>query len=275
MRLEFIKMHGLGNDFVVLDGRNKKLPHLSSQNIVNISNRNNGIGCDQVIILERSKNTDAEFCMRIFNADGSEVEACGNAARSVAVLHGKPANIETIGGIISIEPSQRTATVHMGFPNFEWDAIPLSYAMDTASLPVGWENLENPCAVNIGNPHLVFFTDDCFSIDLSTIGPKIENDPIFPEKINVNVATIVSRNLIRLRVWERGVGLTKACGTGACATAVAAMRRDLVDRKVTVELPGGALEVRWPNNESVQMSGPACESFRGSFDLSYFGENFR
>lgn len=265
MRVPFVKMHGLGNDFVVLDGRDGRVPAMTDALAAALADRHTGIGCDQLIVLEPS--VAADFRMRIFNSDGSEVEACGNATRAVGLLHGAPARIETAGGLISATPSATGISVEMGQPRFDWDRIPLAYAMDTAAMPVGWEALENPIAVNVGNPHVIFFVADADAVDLARLGPMIERDPLFPERINVNVATIEARDAIRLRVWERGAGLTRACGTGACATAVGAMKRGLVDRSVTVTLPGGPLRIDWREDDEIVMTGPATESFRGSFDL--------
>ena len=268
MRVPFIKMHGLGNDFVVLDGRESAIamaPPLAAA----LADRKTGIGCDQVIVLVRSSSAD--LGMRIFNADGGEVESCGNASRAVGMMLGHAARIETLGGIIASEPQPGGASVEMGKPRFEWQDIPLAYAMDTLALPVGWEDLENPGAVNVGNPHVVFFVPDCDAVDLARLGPLIERDPLFPERINVNVATLVGPDHLRLRVWERGVGLTRACGTGACATAVAAIRRGMTAREVRVTLPGGTLDIAWPMGGQVRMSGPASESYRGSFELADFG----
>ena len=267
MRVEFTKMHGLGNDFVVLDARAAPMamaPGLARA----LADRKTGIGCDQLIVLVPS--TAADLGMRIFNADGGEVESCGNASRAVTMLLGHPARIETLGGVIAGEPEPGGATVDMGKPRFEWQDIPLAYAMDTLALPVGWEDLEGPCAVNVGNPHVVFFVPACEEIELERLGPLIEHDPLFPERINVNVATVTGPDRIRLRVWERGVGLTRACGTGACASAVAAIRRGLTAREITVDLPGGTLQIAWPMAGAVRMSGGASESFRGSFDLADF-----
>ena len=264
MRVPFIKMHGLGNDFVVLDARENALPVLDTRRAAALADRHKGIGCDQLILLEPSDSAD--FRMRIFNHDGGEVSACGNATRAVALLHGAEARIETAGGLLTASPSDGGARVDMGSPRFDWDAIPLAYPMDTLSMPVGWEMLEDPGAVNVGNPHVIFFVEDTDSVPLDRIGPDIENDPLFPERVNVNVATIESRSCIRLRVWERGAGLTRACGTGASATAVHAMRRKLVDSPVTVVLPGGELEIAWEPGGTIQMTGPATESFRGSFE---------
>ena len=274
MRVPFVKMHGLGNDFVVLDARTDPVPPMDARLAAALANRNTGIGCDQLLVLEPS--TRADLRMRIFNPDGSEVEACGNATRAVGLLHGKAARIETLGGIVSarpdtIGPDGAGITVDMGEPRFGWEQIPLAWAMDTLTMPVGWEDLEGPVAVNVGNPHAIFFVPDCDGVDLARLGPLIENDPLFPERVNVNVATIESRSAIRLRVWERGAGLTLACGTGACATAVGAMRRGLVDRKVRVTLPGGPLTIAWGPDNRIAMTGPATESFRGSFDPAAFG----
>ena len=268
MRAAFTKMHGLGNDFVVLDTRAAPLPPVTAALARALADRRTGIGCDQLIVLEESATAD--FRMRIYNADGGEVEACGNATRAVALLHGSPAQIETAGGILAVQPGEGGAAVDMGEPRFDWNAIPLAYAMDTAALPVGWDELEQPAAVNVGNPHAVFFVDDCDAIELDRLGPQIERDPLFPERVNVNVATVQDRSNIRLRVWERGAGLTRACGTGACATAVAAIRRGLVGNEVTVTLPGGPLLVEWGDDGRITMTGPATESFRGTFDWGDF-----
>ena len=208
--------------------------------------------------------------MRIFNHDGSEVGACGNASRAVALLNGSPAEVETEGGTIHVEPAEGGASVDMGEPRFDWESIPLAYGMDTAIMPVGWDELDQPGAVNVGNPHVIFFVADADAVPLDTLGPEIETDPLFPERVNVNVATIVDRRHLRLRVWERGAGLTRACGTGACATAIHAMRRGLVDREVTVTLPGGDLVIAWGTDNRIRMTGPASESFRGSFAWSEY-----
>ncbi len=268
MRVPFIKMHGLGNDFIVLDARAQKLPEVTKSIAAGLAERRTGIGCDQLILLETS--TAADFRMRIFNSDGGEVEACGNAARAIALYHGQAAQLETAGGVISLEPRAGGATINMGTPRYEWDQIPLAYAMDTLSMPVGWDVLNDPAAVNVGNPHVIFFVKDCETVPLAELGPQIETDPLFPERANVNVATIENRNSILLRVWERGVGLTRACGTGACATAVAAMRRGLVERNVSVRLPGGSLGIEWTGDGRIMMTGPATESYRGEFEWDDF-----
>jgi diaminopimelate epimerase len=263
----FHKMHGLGNDFVILDARDKPL-EIDEARARAIADRRTGIGCDQLILLEPS--AEADLRMRIFNADGGEVEACGNAARCVALLEGGERRIETKGGTIRSSANGAAATIDMGEPRFGWDEIPLAYAMDTAAMPVGWERLEHPFAVNVGNPHVVFFVEDSDSVPLERLGPEIERDPLFPERVNVNVASLEDK-AVRLRVWERGAGLTRACGTGACATAVAAISRRLAESPVDVHLPGGTLSIEWAPGQSIRMSGPATHVFTGDLDLEAFG----
>lgn len=264
MGAPFIKMHGLGNDFVVLDARVAPLPGPVTAAVARaLADRHTGIGCDQLIVLEPSEIAD--LSMRIFNHDGGEVEACGNATRCVGLLAGGTARIATAAGVLETRGDASGIAVDMGEPRLAWEQIPLSWAMDTLDMPLGWDGLERPCAVNVGNPHAVFFVADCDAVALDQLGPVIEHDAVFPERVNVNVATVVDRQTIRLRVWERGVGLTRACGTGACATAVAAMRRGLVDRSVTVHLPGGPLAISWGQDNRVTMTGPATTSFTGTF----------
>lgn len=261
-------MHGLGNDFIMLDARKEALPEMTSAVARALANRREGIGCDQLILLEPSASAD--FRMRIFNSDGSEVEACGNAARAVALLHGEPARLETAGGTIAFELTETGARVDMGKPRFDWDAIPLAYAMDTSAMPVGWGPLEAPMAVNVGNPHVIFFVEDATAIDLETVGPEIENDPLFPERVNVNVASRTGENELVLRVWERGAGLTNACGTGACATAVAAIRKGLASGRVRIMQRGGPLQIDWQEGGSIGMEGVAAPAFSGTFEWDDF-----
>jgi diaminopimelate epimerase len=208
--------------------------------------------------------------MRIFNADGSEVEQCGNALRCVARLTGAR-RIDTAGGLIEAESGETGITIDMGAPRFGWEDIPLAYALDTTALPVGWEELEQGSAVNVGNPHIVFFVPTLDAADLDRLGPDIERDPLFPERVNVNVAEVTGPSSLQLRVWERGAGLTRACGTGACATAVAAIRRGLVQSPVTVSLPGGDLRIDWTPGASIRMTGPATHVFSGEAELEAFG----
>jgi len=264
---EFHKMHGLGNDFVVVDARTHAI-EITPARAAAIANRRTGIGCDQLILLENSDIADLK--MRIFNADGGEVEACGNASRCVVKLIGKDISIETSGGTINGALSGSKITMDMGKPRFDWAEIPLSYGMDTTALPLAWEELEHPAAVNVGNPHAVFVVDDSSLVDLERLGPIIEKDEIFPERVNVNVADVAA-NEINLRVWERGVGLTRACGTGACATAVALIAAKKIHSPATVNLPGGSLQISWNPGGSVQMTGDAAHVFTAKTDWDMFG----
>lgn len=267
MRSAFKKMHGLGNDFVIIDGRDKPV-EMTSMRAAALANRHTGIGCDQLILIEPSKRATAK--MRIYNNDGSEVGACGNATRCVATILGDGATIETAAGILKTETDGQDATVDMGKPHFDWDDIPLAYPMDASAMPVAWDDLKAPMAVNVGNPHAVFFVKDVNAVALGDIGPLIEHDPLFPERVNVNVAQVTGEQALALRVWERGAGLTLACGTGACATAVAAIRQGKVKAPVTVALPGGNLVIDWAPGQSIRMTGPAKLVFEGEIDWTLF-----
>lgn len=260
-------MHGLGNDFIVFDAREKPLA-LSAAQVRALSDRHTGIGCDQLIVIEPSRRAD--LFMRIYNADGGEVGACGNASRCIALVAGRDVTIETGGGLLSATLVGDAASVDMGQPQFGWAEIPLAYAMDTLRMPVAWEDLRDPVAVNVGNPHVVFFVPDLAVYDLGRLGPVIEHDPLFPERINVNLAQVIDRNTLALKVWERGAGLTLACGTGACATAVSAMRCNLTDRTVTVRLPGGDIAVHWAEDGHMHMTGAVATAFEGVVDLARY-----
>lgn len=268
MKTRFHKMHGLGNDFVVIDARETPVD-MPPARAHAIGDRKTGIGFDQLILLESSSVADVK--MRIFNADGGEVEACGNATRCIALLLERPSKIETMGGILHTEPGDARATVTLPPPAFDWEFIPLAMPMDTRDMPVGWDGLERPMAVNVGNPHVIFFVGDADAVNLETLGPMIEHDPLFPERINVNVASVTAPQHLKLRVWERGVGLTRACGTGACATAVAAIRSGRAISPVTVSLPGGDLVIDWAEGKPIRMSGPATYVFSGEADWDDFG----
>jgi diaminopimelate epimerase len=258
----FDKMHGLGNDFVIVDAREDPFevtPALARA----IADRRTGIGCDQLIVLEPSEN--AELRMRIWNSDGGEVESCGNASRCVVQLTGAR-RIDTAGGLLEGEALDGEVEVSIGEPRFGWDEIPLAYAMDTNPLPMAWDGLEKPVAVNVGNPHLVFFVPDAREVPLDEIGPRIENDPAFPERINVNVGTYV-HNVLKLRTFERGAGETLACGTGACASAVAAIVTKRAESPVKVDMTGGSLLIHWAPGEPIRMRGGATHVFSGELDL--------
>jgi diaminopimelate epimerase len=262
MRRHFHKMHGLGNDFVIVDARHEPFdvtPKLATA----IADRRTGVGCDQLIVLEPSDT--AELKMRIWNSDGGEVESCGNATRCVVQLTGVR-KIDTAGGLLEGEALDGEVEVNIGQPRFAWNEIPLAYAMDTAALPMAWGALEQPFAVNVGNPHLVFFVPDAREVPLDELGPAIENDAAFPERINVNVATYV-HNVVKLRTFERGAGETLACGTGACATAVAAIATKRAQSPVQVHMTGGKLTIEWAPGEPIRMRGGATHVFSGEMDV--------
>jgi diaminopimelate epimerase len=255
-------MHGLGNDFVIVDARREPFevtPGLARA----IADRRTGIGCDQLIVLEPSKSADLR--MRIWNSDGGEVESCGNATRCVVQLTGAKM-IDSSGGLLEGQDLGAEVEVTISEPRFMWDEIPIAYPIDTAALPLAWDGLAEPQALNVGNPHLVFFVDDPGSVDLEELGPRIENDSAFPERINVNVAK-VSNDGIDLRTWERGAGLTRACGTGTCATAVAAIRSKRAVSPVTVTMPGGSLTIAWEQGQPIRMRGTASHVFDGELEL--------
>lgn len=267
----FTKMHGLGNDFVVVDARHRPV-ELGAGQARAIADRRTGVGCDQVIVIEPPANGLADAFMRIRNADGGEVEACGNAARCIAGMimrekQSRHAVIETAAGLLDAETTDADmVSVDMGRISFDWRDIPLSDAADTLHLDIEAGPLRDGVAVNIGNPHAVFFVDDCEAVPLEIFGPIVECNPLFPQRTNVEAAQIVSGDLIRLRVWERGVGLTRACGTGACATVAAASRRGLIGRAVEVQLDGGLLHIEWLKDDHVLMTGPVAVSFTGTLD---------
>lgn len=268
MAFRFHKMHGLGNDFVVLDAREQAIA-LDPPRARALADRRTGIGCDQIILI--GPGDDSDVTMRIWNADGSEVSACGNATRCVPVLIGHDVTVRTAAGLLHAALDGDGATVDMGAPRFEWDAIPLAYAMDTAALPTAWGMLQNPTAVNIGNPHLVFFVGDMEAVPLAELGPEIENDPLFPERINVNIATIHAPDHISMRTWERGAGLTRACGTGACAVFAAGRRAGRLDATARLDLPGGRLTLSESADGHLLMSGPAMHVFTGEAEWEAFG----
>jgi diaminopimelate epimerase len=274
--LPFTKMHGLGNDFVVIDARRQALD-LSDAQVRAIADRHKGVGCDQLIVLEPARSTLADVFMRIRNADGGEVEACGNATRCVAAVlmdekQADHAIIETVAGLLDAESSgttgSRLVSVDIGPARLDWREIPLREACDTLHVPLALGPLSDPVATNMGNPHATFFVADAQAIALDTLGPQLERHPMFPERANIEVAQITGDNAIRLRVWERGAGITLACGTGACATLVAAARRGLTGRKADVTLDGGTLTIEWLPDNHVLMTGPVAISFAGTLDRS-------
>ena len=271
--IPFRKMNGLGNDFVVLDARSRPIK-LGAEDAQQIGDRSTGVGCDQVIVMEPSQKADV--FIRIFNADGSEVGACGNATRCIALLAAEETgrsqvSVETSAGLLkaNVDGSDRI-TIDMGKPRFAWDEIPLAEPFhDTTGIelqigPVDAPVLHTPSVVNVGNPHAIFWVKDVDLHDLGRFGPLLENHPVFPDRANISLAQVTSSSGLRLRTWERGSGLTKACGTAACAAAVAAARKGLTGRQVTVELPGGVLFIDWTKDDHILMCGPAELEFEGT-----------
>jgi diaminopimelate epimerase len=277
-QIPFIKMNGLGNDFVVIDARQTPI-RLREHEIARIGNRVEGIGFDQMITLEASAN-GADAFMRIDNADGGEVSACGNATRCIGwmLMQEKgvgAVTIETRAGLLyaSDAGEPELITVDMGQPRFAWNEIPLAEPFhDTRAIelqigPIDAPILHSPSVVNVGNPHAIFWVDDVEAYDLERIGPLLENHPIFPERANISLAQVIDRETIRLKVWERGVGLTKACGTAACAVGVSAARTKRTGRVTRVILPGGALVINWrAEDDHIMMTGPVETEFKGEID---------
>lgn len=273
MSRPFLKMNGLGNDFVVVEARTAPFAP-SAEAVRAIADRASGVGCDQLVSIEPSSKADA--AVRFWNADGEEVGACGNASRCVGWLlmeaSGRDeAVIETRAGLLrATRAGERLVSVDMGEPGLRWDQIPLAEEMDTRGIelqvgPIDAPHLHTPGCVSMGNPHVVFFVDDAEAAPVREVGPLIEHHPLFPEGVNVGFAQVVARDRIRLKVWERGAGQTKACGTGACAALVAAARRGLTDRKATLELDGGELVIEWRESDGhVIMTGPAEVDFTGT-----------
>jgi diaminopimelate epimerase len=265
--LPYLKMNGLGNDFVVLDARATPIA-LSTDQVRAISDREAGVGCDQLIVMERDPLADVDVFMRIYNAEGGEVDACGNATRCIAGLVGREngtdaVTIRTNAGILDARIDGELVTADMGAPRFAWDQIPLAEPFaDTTGIelqvgPIDAPVLHTPSVVNVGNPHAIFWVDDLDAHDLGRFGPMLENHPLFPERANITLAQVLSPDRIKVKVWERGAGLTLACGTAACATAVAAARKGLTGRKVTIELPGGPLDIEWrATDDHILMTGP-------------------
>lgn len=278
MTRPFLKMNGLGNDFVVIDAREDGFAP-AAEEVRAWGKRDSGIGFDQLISIEKARGGDA--FMRVWNTDGSVVETCGNALRCVAWLldrdqPGKELRIDTLAGattakILESSATDGMASVDMGKPRLRWDEIPLSEEMNTERIelqigPIDAPLYHTPVAVSMGNPHVVFFVQDISAVDVERSGSLIENHPLFPEGVNVEFAQVIDRDTIRMRVWERGAGVTKACGTGACATLVAAARRGLTDRHAVVIMDGGPLHISWRADDHVIMTGPVAFDFAGTLN---------
>jgi diaminopimelate epimerase len=272
--MKYLKMNGLGNKFIVLQNNGARL-ELAPQQVENL-NAQDGKGFDQLLSIEPSKIAD--IYMGIWNNDGSQVAACGNGTRAVAwaylqATQKTEVEIETKAGVLSARLiGENMVAVNMGQPRLQWDQIPLSEEMQTIRMelqvgPIDDPIMWGPSAVSMGNPHCIFFVDNVDSVAIEKIGPMIEFHPLFPEQTNVEFAQIIDRKNIRMRVWERGVGITQACGTGACATLVAAVRRKLVDRKATLILDGGKLQIEWRDDDNVIMTGAVELDGKGELDI--------
>ena len=275
MTINFIKMHGLKNDFVIIDGRENKIC-LTKNHVKKIANRKSGLGCDQVILLEKPKNKRAFTFIKIFNADGSETNACGNASRCVAFLlmkelKTKKTIIQTKACLLNASIKKNNMiSVDIGKAYFKWNQIPLKKKININEVDFNVDTHIKPFLVNVGNPHIIFFVKNLKKINLKKIGPKIEKNSLFPERINVNFAEILTNNRISLRVWERGVGITKACGTGASATSVAAIKKKLMNGRVCqIQMDGGKLKIEYKKNGHIVMTGPVKTIKRGNL-TKYF-----
>ena len=266
MDIKAFKMDGLGNDFVIIDNR-KKITNLSRDQIIKICDRN-FIGCDQLILIEKAHTFDAS--LKFFNSDGGESGACGNGTRCVADLISKEINNKTIilttisGNLKSEILENNLVTTEIGNAKIRWDEIPLSDEINTKNLNIKINDLNNNehfggTAINVGNPHIIFFVNEFENFDIKKIGPQIENHKMFPEKCNVTIAKVINKNLIKVKVWERGAGLTKACGTAACATAFAGKINNLTDNNTDIEFETGKLSIFIDEKNSIHMKGPVSD----------------
>lgn len=273
MELDFIKMHGLGNDFVIFDCTEREHT-FSKEDVINISNRRTGVGCDQILVIENAQSS-ADIFMRIYNSDGSTAQACGNGTRCVARLFMDKTDIdscviETVAGLLKCsKASNALINVDMGEPLLKWDQIPLAHECDTMNLGIADGPLGNPVAVNVGNPHVVFFVDDLSKIDIQKIGSEVERHVLFPERTNVEFVQVISSEQLRVKVWERGAGITQACGSGACASIVASVLRGKSGRSAEIILDGGILTLHWRESDRhIIMEGPAEYVFHGILNFS-------
>ena len=273
----FRKMHGLGNDFVVFDARSRAIP-MTEARAKAIADRHFGVGCDTLVMIVPG-TAQADATMRFYNADGGEVESCGNATRCVARLLMDERGLARVklaskGGMLACSDADKgLVTVDVGEPKFDWKDIPLKEAQDTGKLSIPLDGAQIPAAaVLMGNPHCILFVENAAKAPVTQLGPRLETHPLFPTRINVEFAQVIDRGHIRMRVWERGIGVTLACGTGACATLAAAVRRGLVERKAEVELDGGKLVLEWREADNhMLMTGPTALVFEGQIDLNKYG----
>ena len=266
MDIKAFKMDGLGNDFVIIDNR-QKATDLTKEQIIKISDRD-FIGCDQLILIENDNNADAK--LKFFNSDGGESGACGNGTRCVADFISKEKGKKTItlttlsGNLKSVILGNKLVTTEIGSAKTKWNEIPLSKKLNTLNLNIKINDINNNehfggTAINVGNPHVIFFVDEIENFDIGKIGPQIESHKIFPEKCNVTIAKVIDKNLIKVKVWERGAGLTKACGTAACATAFAGKLRNLTDNNTDIEFVNGKLSIFIDEKNSIHMKGPVSD----------------
>ena len=268
--LAFHKMHGLGNDFVVVDAR-EHATTLDPAAIRALADRRRGVGFDQLVWLGYDESAHAR--VRFFNADGSEAGACGNGIRCAARLIGE--GLATTALVLETEGGRLTArqvdgsvwSVAMAVPRFDWRDVPLAEACDTSAVPLGIAGFADPVALSLGNPHAVFFVEDLDGLDIAGTGAPIERHPMFPSRVNVGFAQATGADRLRLKVFERGVGPTEACGSAACAALVAGRRRGLLGERATVVLDGGELEIAWDGEGPVMMTGPTAYVFEGTVDL--------
>ena len=262
MIINYTKMHGLKNDFIIIDARAKKI-FLNKRNIQKISNRKKGLGCDQLVIIEKPKKKKTSAFIKFYNSDGSITKACGNATRCVAFLlmkefKRKKIALETESTLVNAFLTKNNqVSVDIGKAYFKWKQIPLKRKVNINKVNFNIDSYINPTLINVGNPHIIFFMQNLKKINLKKVGPKIEKNPLFPERINVNFAKILKNNKIELRVWERGAGITKACGTGASATAVAAIKNKLINKRICyIHMDGGKLKIEYKKNGHIVMTGP-------------------
>jgi diaminopimelate epimerase len=265
-QIPFMKMHGLGNDFVIVDSRNGG-PQISPEIIQGLGNRHLGIGFDQLAIIHDSPNSDV--ALTFYNVDGSTAGACGNATRCIAQYEMDRLNINSLSlttkrGVLAAIRSTGLVSVNMGHPQLKWDEIPLARSMNTLHLPLDG----NPTATGIGNPHCTFFVEDAEAVDVGHLGPIVENNSLFPERTNVQFAHVIGKDHLRMRVWERGVGVTMASGSSSCAAAVAAARLGLTGREVAIQLDGGPININW-RDDGVWMTGATMHVFNGALTTQF------
>jgi diaminopimelate epimerase len=259
-QIPFMKMHGLGNDFVIVDSRISPI-QISAQIAQGLGDRHRGVGFDQLAVINDS--SDADVFLSFYNSDGSTAAACGNATRCIAQYEMDRLQVDSLSmiterGLLAAQRYGDMVSVNMGHPMLDWDKIPLARPLDTLRLPLDG----TPTATGMGNPHCTFFVENAEAVDLAQLGPIFENDPLFPERTNVQFAHVVGKNLLRMRVWERGVGVTLASGSSSCATAVAAVRLGLTGRKVEIQLDGGMIYIDW-RDDGVWMTGATLHVFDG------------